>query len=110
MRLEATAGTAAMALHAQRRWLFGFLVALNLLDVITTELVLQAGGVETNPIMQPVVHSVPMVILVKVIALSAAGLLLLKAKPSLMVDIALTIVTGWYTAVIVWNVLVFMTV
>ncbi|MEM9201673.1 MAG: DUF5658 family protein [Actinomycetota bacterium] len=110
MQLEAQVQTATLAMHAQRRWLFGLLVTLNLLDVVTTELVLQAGGVETNPIMQPVVHSVPMVILIKVVALGAAGMLLARARPSLPVDVALTLVTGWYTAVIVWNVLVYFAV
>ena len=40
-----------------RRWfLLAILGALNLLDLVTTKLVLGAGGAEANPIMAPIIH------------------------------------------------------
>jgi hypothetical protein len=40
-----------------RRWfLLAILGALNLLDLVSTKLVLEAGGQEANPIMAPIIH------------------------------------------------------
>src|SRR4051794_33600898 len=40
-----------------RRWfMLAILGALNLLDLVTTKLVLSAGGAEANPVMAPVIH------------------------------------------------------
>jgi hypothetical protein len=62
-----------------RRWfLLAILGALNLLDLVTTKMVLNAGGAEANP---------------------------LKACPprSAIVDRALVFVTVLYTAIVSWN-------
>ena len=88
-----------------RRWfLLAILGALNLLDLVTTKLVLHAGGAEANPIMAPIIHHPVAPALVK-----AGGFVLvamvLKACParSKMVDRALVTVTGLYLAIVFWN-------
>ena len=90
-----------------RRWfLLVILGGLNVLDLISTKLVLQAGGQEANPIMAPIIHHPYAPALVK-----TAGFLLvavvLKACPvrSAIVDRALVTVTGLYVAIVTWNLL-----
>lgn len=51
-----------------------FIIAILLLafsDVLTTHIVISGGGYEINPIMALIVHSVPLMCIVKVIAISA---------------------------------------
>ncbi len=88
-----------------RRWfMLAILGALNLLDLVTTKLVLSAGGAEANPVMAPIIHHPFAPALVK-----TAGFLLvafvLKACPprSAIVDRALLFVTVLYTAIVSWN-------
>jgi Domain of unknown function (DUF5658) len=88
-----------------RRWfMLAILGALNLLDLVTTKIVLNAGGAEANPVMAPIIHHPFAPALVK-----TAGFLLvafvLKACPprSAIVDRALLFVTVMYTAIVSWN-------
>ena len=90
-----------------QRWaLFVALVVLNIADVITTALVLAAGGVETNPFIKPIVDDMVMVSLLKAAVLAIVGVLLVRCRDSRIADIALTLTTGWYVAVVGWNVTV----
>ncbi len=86
------------------RWqLFGALVVLNVLDIVTTELVLRQGGVEKNPFLQPIVHDMVQLSLMKAAVLGIVGILLARASYSRLPDVALVGTTGWYMAVICWN-------
>jgi len=90
-----------------RRWfLLAILGALNLLDLVTTKLVLNAGGAEANPIMAPIIHHPFAPALVKTGGFVLVALVL-KACPvrSKMVDRALITVTGIYLVVVTWNLL-----
>jgi hypothetical protein len=86
------------------RWqLFSALVVLNVLDIVTTELVLRQGGVERNPFVQPIVHDMVQLSLMKAAVLGIVGMLLARASISRIPDVALVGATGWYMAVISWN-------
>ena len=90
-----------------RRWfLLAILGALNLLDLVTTKLVLHAGGAEANPIMAPIIHHPFAPALVKTCGFVMVAMVL-KACParSKMVDRALVTVTGLYLAIVTWNLL-----
>ena len=87
-----------------QRWaLFVALIVLNALDVLTTELVIRAGGHETNPLIEPIVDSPLTVAALKAVALVIVGFLLSRAKPSRAIDLGLIVTTGWYVAVVLWN-------
>lgn len=107
MRVERGQGvTAAVRERAavDQRWLlFAALVVLNVADVITTELVLARGGIETNPFIEPIVDDMVTVSLLKGMVLAIVGLLLLRCRDSRVVELALTLTTGWYIAVVGWN-------
>lgn len=86
------------------RWqLFSALAVLNVLDIVTTELVLRQGGVEKNPFVEPIVHDMVQLSLLKAAVLGIIGLLLARASDSRIPDVALVGATGWYLAVISWN-------
>jgi hypothetical protein len=88
-----------------RRWfLLAVLGALNLLDLVTTKMVLNAGGAEANPVMAPIIHHPYAPALVKTGGFLAVALVL-KACPvrSALVDRALVFVTVLYTAIVSWN-------
>ena len=88
-----------------RRWfLLAILGALNLLDLVTTRLVLNAGGQEANPIMAPIIHHPFAPALVKTGGFVLVAMVL-KACPtrSAIVDRALVGVTGLYMAIVSWN-------
>jgi hypothetical protein len=88
-----------------RRWfLLAILGALNLLDLVTTKLVLSAGGAEANPVMAPIIHHPYAPALVKTGGFLAVALVL-RACPvrSALVDRALVFVTVLYTAIVSWN-------
>ena len=86
------------------RWvLYWMLVVLNVLDVVTTGLVLDRGGRETNPIIEPIVHDLVLVSGLKLAVLYVVGFLLVRSRRSPMIDAALVITTGWYLAVVLWN-------
>ena len=90
-----------------RRWfLLAILGALNLLDLVTTRLVLNAGGQEANPIMAPIIHHPFAPALVKTSGFVLVAMVL-KACPtrSAIVDRALVGVTGLYLAIVGWNLL-----
>jgi hypothetical protein len=88
-----------------RRWfLLAILGALNLLDLISTKLVLSAGGAEANPVMAPIIHHPYAPALVKTAGFLAVALVLRACPPrSAMVDRALVVVTVLYTAIVSWN-------
>jgi hypothetical protein len=88
-----------------RRWfLLAILGALNVLDLVTTRLVLNAGGQEANPIMAPIIHHPFAPALVKTGGFVLVAMVL-KACPtrSAIVDRALVGVTGLYMAIVSWN-------
>ncbi len=90
-----------------RRWfLLAILGALNLLDLVTTKMVLNAGGQEANPIMAPIIHHPFAPALVKTAGFVVVAMVL-KACPtrSAIVDRALIGVTGLYMAIVSWNLL-----
>ena len=90
-----------------RRWfLLAILGALNLLDLVTTKMVLNAGGQEANPIMAPIIHHPFAPALVKTAGFVLVAMVL-KACPtrSAIVDRALVGVTGLYMAIVSWNLL-----
>ena len=90
--------------YDDRRWVvFLTLVVLNLLDVISTAAVLSSGGAEFNPIMQPIAHDTFGVLATKVLVLVIIGGILARMATHRRADIALSIATGWYVAVVAWN-------
>lgn len=89
------------------RWtVLAVLVVLNALDVVTTMAVIAAGGHENNPLMRPLVDGVWPVILAKSVALGIVGLLLARCVRSRRVEVMMALATGWYLAVVCWNVAV----
>ena len=88
-----------------RRWfLLAILGALNLLDLVSTKLVLAAGGVEANPVMAPIIHHPFAPALVKTAGFVMVALVLKACPPrSALVDRALLFVTVLYTAIVSWN-------
>ncbi len=89
---------------ARRWWLVALLVVLNALDVLTTHLVLENGGVEGNPIMKPVVDELWHGALVKALCLGVVASLLTRCpKDSRRADCVLAGVCGWYLLVVLWN-------
>lgn len=90
-----------------RRWfLLVVLGALNLLDLVTTRLVLAAGGEEANPLMAPIIHHPFAPALVKTAGFAAMAMVLKACPPrSAVVDRALVGVTGLYLGIVGWNLL-----
>jgi hypothetical protein len=88
-----------------RRWfMLAILGALNLLDLVTTKLVLNAGGAEANPVMAPIIHHPFAPALVKTGGFLMVALVLRACPPrSAIVDRALLFVTLLYTAIVSWN-------
>jgi hypothetical protein len=91
----------------QRRWLLlAMLAVLNALDLVTTRLVLEAGGTEGNPLMAPIIDHPVAPILVKTMAIVlVAGLLRACPPRSRVVDAGLLGVTLGYLVVVGWNML-----
>lgn len=92
----------------RRRWWYVVaLVVLNAADLVTTRLVLDAGGQETNPLMAPIMDGWLIPVLAKTMALLAVALCV-AARPAKtrLVDWALVICTGWYGGVVLWNLVV----
>lgn len=89
------------------RWsLFVGLVVLNVLDLITTALVLDRGGEERNPFVQPLVENMWHVGLLKAAVLVIVATLLTRCEGSRIAELSLAGTTGWYLAVVCWNVAV----
>ncbi|MFQ5558007.1 MAG: DUF5658 family protein [Acidimicrobiales bacterium] len=86
------------------RWIaFGALVWLNVIDVVTTAAVLAAGGGESNPLMRSLVADTWPAVILKAGVLASIGLMLARTGPSRRIEIALAAATGWYLAVVSWN-------
>ena len=95
------------ALLADSRWgLFVGLVVLNVLDLITTALVLDRGGEERNPFVQPLVDNLWHVGVLKALVLVLVASLLTRCRGSRIAELSLAGTTGWYLAVVSWNVAV----
>lgn len=93
-------------LRADARWrMFAALVVLNVVDVITTQLVLDRGGSEFNPLVKPMVDGTWQVVLAKGLVLVIIACLLTRSR-SRITEIALALTTGWYLAVVAWNLVV----
>lgn len=89
------------------RWaLFVSLIVLNVLDLITTSMVLQRGGQERNPFVQPLVDNLWHVGLLKALVLVIVATLLTRCRGSRVAELSLAGTTGWYLAVVCWNVAV----
>ena len=87
------------------RWIMAAaLLSLNLLDVVTTKLILKAGGSEANPIMAPLVDHPYGAYALKFSMAVGVGVLLLKApRTSRLADRAVLAAIGIYMLVIGWN-------
>ncbi len=103
--MSAWAGTIDARVEAiEQRWqVFSVLVMLNILDVITTAFVLDRGGSERNPFIEPMIDSLTQVTLLKLLVLGFVAALLMRCTQSRIADLALTAATGWYLAVVGWN-------
>ena len=89
------------AKFADPRWLLYLsLVVLNLLDVITTSMVIDRGGAERNPFVQPFVHDMMQVAALKGVVLVVVAALLTRCPGSRIAELALTGTAGWYLAVV----------
>lgn len=92
---------------ADTRWrLFAGLVVLNVIDIITTAMVLDRGGAERNPFVQPLVDDMVQVAALKGLVLVMVATLLTRCRGSRIAELALTLTTGWYLAVVAWNIAV----
>lgn len=86
------------------RWsVLALLVVLNALDVVTTVAVLADGGIENNPLMRPLVDGVWPAVVVKAAVLVSIGWLLARCHDSRKIEVMLVCATGWYLAVVSWN-------
>jgi hypothetical protein len=87
------------------RWVMAAaLMSLNLLDVVTTKLILRVGGSEANPVMAPLVDHPYAAYALKLSMAAAVGVLLLKApRASRLADRAVLAAIGAYMLVIGWN-------
>ena len=87
------------------RWVMAAaLISLNLLDVVTTKLILRAGGAEANPVMQSIIHDPYAAYALKLSMALGVGVLLLKSPPtSKLADRAVLAAIGCYMLVIGWN-------
>jgi hypothetical protein len=91
-------------LDGDHRWpLYIALVVFNVLDLITTAVVLDRGGTERNPLVKPIVDGIWDVALVKGLVLVLVAVLLTRCRESRIADLALAGTTGWYIAVVIWN-------
>ncbi len=102
-----TAGDRWRAVVADPRWaLYAGLVVLNVLDLITTVMVLDRGGEERNPFVQPLVENMWHVGVLKALVLVLVATLLTRCRGSRIAELSLAGTTGWYLAVVSWNVAV----
>jgi len=93
---------------SDQRWMtYGGLVALNVVDVFTTAVVIDRGGVEGNPFVQPIVTGgIWQISLTKLAVLMIIALLLVRCRESRIAELALATTAGWYLAVVIWNIAV----
>jgi hypothetical protein len=99
-RATTTSGIGALT----PRVLVATVAALNLLDVVTTKLVLDRGGREGNPLMQPFAHDVWRSVGIKGLCLLVIVALVDRCPRSPLVMRTLTAVNLWYVVVVSWNV------
>lgn len=89
------------------RWsLFVGLVVLNVVDIVTTSMVLDRGGSERNPFVQPIVDDMWQIGLLKAVVLVIVATLLTRCAGSRIAELSLAATAGWYLAVVAWNVAV----
>ena len=91
--------------HEDRAFRVLLIAALNALDVVTTAVVLALGGVESNPVMQPVVGGAwwgP--ILVKAVVIGALWAAAMRCPVrSRVADVLLVAGAAFYSVVVGWN-------
>lgn len=87
------------------RWVMAAaLISLNFLDVVTTKLIIRAGGAEVNPVMRSMIHDPFAAYALKLSIAVGVGLLLLKSpRDSKLADRAVLAAVGCYMLVIGWN-------
>ena len=87
------------------RWLMAVaLLVLNVIDVYLTKAILGRGGVESNPIMRPIIHdALSPIVLKTAISLGVAVLLLASPREAKWADRAVGVVLVAYTLVMGWN-------
>jgi len=88
------------------RWLLALgLVLVNVADVWITKLILLRGGVETNPVMRPIIDHPAAPILVKTLVAVAVGILLIASPPtSKFAGRAVGAVLLLYVVILGWNI------
>ncbi len=88
-------------------WLAAGIVVLNLLDVALTRAVLDAGGVEANPLMAGLMGGLAAPLGLKAVIAGSAGILLLACpEDARLGERAAIAVVGLYTAIVTWNAVV----
>ena len=85
--------------HSLLAWLIG----LNIADLITTRLVLDRGGTESNPLMQGVIDSTMQASVVKFVCIIVVVALVLRTRFPQRVAWSLGAVDLWYALVVGWN-------
>lgn len=96
--------TAPVAIPARRWFMAVAILVLNLADVVLTKAIIRAGGVEANPIMQPLIdHPSHPIVLKTVIALGVGMLLLASPPQSKLADRSVAAVIAIYVGIVVWN-------
>jgi len=94
------------AVISVRRWLLAAgLMLLNLIDVVSTKVVLSLGGTEANPVMSDVMNHPTYPWLTKLAVCLAVTVLLFAAPAaSRLAERAVTAVLLFYVAVVAWNI------
>ncbi len=86
------------------RWsVLAALTVLNVLDIISTAAVIAAGGDENNPLMRPLIDGIWAAVALKAVVLLSIAWLLTRCVDSRRVGLMLACATGWYIAVVSWN-------
>ena len=88
------------------RWLLALgLVLVNVADVWITKLILVRGGVETNPVMRPIIDHPAAPILVKTLVAVLVGVLLIASpRESKFAGRAVFAVLMLYVIILGWNI------
>lgn len=82
------------------------LLTLNMLDLLTTAVVLALGGTEANPAMQGAVERWWAPIVIKAVVLGLMWLVVLRTPvTSRLADIGLALAWVFYAGVVLWNTL-----
>lgn len=93
----------AARVHRIATGLYVGLVVLNLIDLVTTRLVLDRGGKEGNPVMAPIIHSAYGALVAKAACLGLIGALIVRSRRSPRMLVVLASVDVWYVLVVAWN-------